>query len=1435
MTCRVIIGRNPLEAESYEIHDGVENLCEFLMEQFPTWPDGARIYHEHVSQVTDVTPSDEASIARLNELDSDVYVVVYPEGVVALLILVVIAVVALVAVVAFTKPSVPNVAADASARNQQQTSPNNELAARTNRARPAARIPDIYGIVRSTPDLISPTYTYYEGNRKVEISYMCIGRGEYAIYDVKDGDTWLSYIPGSAAAFYGPNQSPKNGAPFYSVGAAIDDPLMRASKVEQVVGQELRPPNAANVTGESNIKFQYPDRIYNNVGINFQDKFLPYDQVYISGATYSGPSGSISTNQIARYVANGSYPYIEWQGDDPRNYFEPNDLLYISGAQVTGLRKPTTVVYSGLARFRSNGRIYFSSNHPQEQGYDFRTAKDVIVSNATLNFDFNGTYTVVAKTSNTLTLSSPALYNGWWAYINGETEFKEATVRGITGNFKFTESGQIIAESGNFNDVIVNQTVTVTGADYSHILNGTYNLESMSAGQDYWQLTNPQNVNAEWNEIKDYTVEIWVTVSQTHSTDTYAMDFGGTYPIYSMDANRIYLYNPGPANNWWNYLTDLVNDRTEYSSADSFYTPNPPRTISLDGYYTIVSVGLYEIILSNPTAVSDDWYKLQFFSGEEIIPVSPYIGTTGGNWIGPFTLANPDLVWIYTSFVAQNGLYKDDGKEQTRAQVQVEFLSYQMNEAATTTTGNYQIWSPTLTGSAVQRDTVAYTAKVALSYPGPQLIYARRATAKDTTFEGQVVDTVKWEDVWMLAHETRQHFGNVTTVMTKTYATGGALALKERKLNCLVGRKIPIITGWSGTYPNYQPVYAADLQVTDDARQIFCALSLDPFFGNRATEEVDFNGIFTAGANVYLYFNSYDAIRFSYTFDNVNISYEEAAAAIGNAAFCTVYRQGNVIKWKPEIATADSTLLFNHRNKIPDTETRTVRFGAQNDYDSVQLEWVNPEDDAIETFFIPEDQSGVAPRKVETIGIRNISQATWHAWRTYYKTLYQHTAVEFEATQEAAILIQKDRVLVADNTRADTQDGEIWDQDVLQLTLSQEVVLKSNVTYTIFIQHTDGTVEGIPITAVPDILDISRNTYFRADGGVRFPVAADAGLFSPGDVVTISVTSFNDPVTGLVNLDGTYTVESIDALTGIVKFVNPALVDNDWTRITTVESVLRVGVNYDSNRYSKRKVNLQYAPRLPLNLDPESYARATYVIRGSDEVAPTAFMVQETRPKDNFTYTVSLVNYDSRFYYMDDLEFWLNFNDQTFRDASARAHAVSISTSAGKARISYDNDRASYTFDNLHNASSAWVRSSDLNSHPFTRYTKAAWVKMVGGFDAYFLSNPYEQFRCNGTGRIIAGHHPVLTGISFVGFPVDNQWHHICCTYDYSQQGGRLRIYLDGVLKAQRINVPQPFISILDPIGYNNAGVIYGRADDVRYWKKEFTPEQVAELFNSTR
>lgn len=883
------------------ITQDVEHVGEFIASQFlGGFPETARIYCGQVSCMTDVTPTNESEIARLETLTDQIFVVVYP-GEPTTIIYGLIAVLA-IAVVVLSK-QIPN----AAARNTQAQSSNNELSERVNKPRLNGRIPDIFGTVRSTPDLLSAPYTIYDNsNREVEYCYMCVGRGYYDIpaSSVRDDTTAVNSIPGTSIAVYAPYTSPNSGhAPQLLIGSAINTRLKDANRSNSVNGQVLRAPNDQVVRGNSNIKFKAPNLIIADPAsdINFEEKFDNAGSLTIEGA-------------------------VKYDG---------------------------FIAYNLTLRSELRGFSYRSTvNPPVEQ----------IVSGMPLR---------------------PAV------------------------QFFYEPEG---AEVGRFIDV-----------------GGLYEVESVEV-----EPNNPLDPG-------DSTFRITVQ-----------------------------LVTPQLINgNWLNLPTGLTN-------AGNIQVPSGNVIYNLNGTYNTILIQEKQITLNSPEFVNDDWLSIT-----ETEYLSPTIFVNNVSWVGPFVLPGSNLTEIFFNFVAQNGLYKTDANGQTAIGLALA-IEVTPVDADGNPSGPSQQYGVYMQGSDKNAETVGKTVSVPNLTPSRYSVRARRATEKDYDFEGQVVDEIKWRDVYGVRAIDINDFGNVTTVQTVTLATAGALAVKERKLNMLASRKIPKRISGSN--------FTTELFPTTNPAEIFCAISLDKYIGNRSVNELNVDSIYSAVAQAYDYFGNDKAVGFSYTLDSTNLSYEETAKLVAECAFSTAYRRGNILNLNFEKPTENSTLLFNHSNKLPASETRTTRFGNQDNYDGLSYTYVDPSDDAIVTYYIPEDRTSINPREIESVGVRSKLQARFMAYREWNRIKFGNTIVEFGATQEASMLVTHDRILVADGTRPGVIDGDIVEQFGVTVTLSRPVTLPLDPF--LFVQHDDGTTESI---AVAGQLDPYTLTLANAP---RRPLATGADLYA---------------------------------------------------------------------------------------------------------------------------------------------------------------------------------------------------------------------------------------------------------------------------------------------------------------------------------------------------
>lgn len=960
MTNKIVtLAVNALDPDTWQQYE-VEDVREFIVSQFKEWPSTARIYHKEVSLSTDITPSCKSDVENLGKLEGTFYVIVYPADPFASQFLWFIVLTILQAVL-FEKPPIPTI------RNTQQQSPNNGLSERTNEARPNARIPDIFGTVRSTPDLIAPPYTTFIANQEVEHSIMCIGKGELEIHDAYDDTTNCTNIAGTSVQAYLPNTSIQSGTPYFQIGDVITDPIRNVVRSNSVNGQVLRAPNSNTFRGRDNIFFKYPNiikSVYNSEDDwDFTEAFQPGDTIVVENAIGYETTGTLLLDIKPYNISSFVYSI------------------------------PTSTLPS-----------------------DFVVGNQIQIKNA--------------------------------IFSQKDADSLVTTTYDLSGNYTITE---------------INLITEGTFPSY------TYFCQIV--------LDNPVDTNPQWNKV-----------------------------IYSQVESEEILFN-------------IITGEILYDFA---------------GSYTVLAVSTYEVILDTPSGVNPYWLDLVSYPSQQSPATSAVLTTSGDKWVGPFTLEASDRTQVWVNVIASNGLYKDSGSDQNAAKVTVE-LEVTPVDSDDVPTGSAQTWQLSLRGSAYNKDQRASTLKATTAVSGRCQVRMRRVTPTDLNFEGQVVDEVKWRDLYSVSPPTKTEFGNVTIVRSRTYATTGALSLKKRKLNMLVTRKLPQRVSGS--------TFSTTLYSTTNAADILSFICLDRYIGNRAVSEIDFDSIYDSIADVEDYFGTSKAAQFCYTFDSNNLSFEETVKGIADSVFCTAYRRGNIIKISFEKETDNSTLLFNHRNKLPGSETRTVRFGNQNDFDGVSFKYISEDDDAQVTYYIPEDMSAINPEEIESIGVRNKLQAHFHAWRKWNKIRYQNTITEFTATQEADLLVTNDRILVADNTRPDTQDGEVLSQNVLELTLSQNVDLSTYPEYQIFLQLYDGTVDSISITA-----GSSANKVILSRAP-NLPLALDDDLYARTTYIIIGVgdvrmnaflvsekqsqTNFTSSVKA-INYDARYYEKDLDYINGVV-------------------------------------------------------------------------------------------------------------------------------------------------------------------------------------------------------------------------------------------------------------------------------------------------------------
>lgn len=564
--------------------------------------------------------------------------------------------------------------------------------------------------------------------------------------------------------------------------------------------------------------------------------------------------------------------------------------------------------------------------------------------------------------------------------------------------------------------------------------------------------------------------------------------------------------------------TGLTAARSPQDPTNFTGTVGPPPNLSDNNLgYNVLNVSVNTVFLpfftyidvqvAIPAGKLADWVALATFAplssgvvfncGVLLTPLRSTATGINKNQIGPFFIDDPLMTSINCNIVAERGLYVDDTKNTRKIDVEVTFTVTQC-DAVGAPTGSPVDFPFTLKGSGSDLTTRGTTCVIVPGFTGRCLIQGLRTTitnwrvqdigqnqqpdrnsnlailGQDGTapypasdynptipykvITGIVQDEVKWTQCYSFSDPGVSAFGNTTTVMTQVVASKATNAIKDRKISMIATRKT---NHWNGT------TFVGPLSTVGATlgENIFFTILKDTQIGNIPDNQIDFVGIVAAFQSVRDYFQD-NVTQFGHTFDSENTTLEDMLSAVAESCFCVAYREGQTIKVKPNIATVNSSVLFNHRNIVPDTQSVHVIFGTEADYDGATIDYFDDAAATIKSLTVP-NGNAKKPRQVTMAGLRDPWRAALHAWRAYNTILYQNTSVEFEACQEAALALINDRILVADLTSSERQDGELTSVSGVTITTSQPVSIAGG-TYTVFLQQFDGTVSNFGVVSSPN-------------------------------------------------------------------------------------------------------------------------------------------------------------------------------------------------------------------------------------------------------------------------------------------------------------------------------------------------------------------------------
>lgn len=642
--------------------------------------------------------------------------------------------------------------------------------------------------------------------------------------------------------------------------------------------------------------------------------------------------------------------------------------------------------------------------------------------------------------------------------INGQSLVEPNDVLIESNDVYFTTGGviRIANNTVDFTDSFkVGDGIAISGAQYG-VENAVFSGNCAVSADGKISIISAVNITSVDNFkgilLNGANIAVTATDDITHVSTTNYYDLSGQYDVASISKTAngsdftylVTLISPKQVNYNWNYIAD------DYEISAGITLNLNIGSVDLDANYSVSAVSETSISLANATTVNNDWSKLPgLFNGStqgkntsEI-----YLEIVANKWVGWFDLYHESASQMQFNVYFPQGLYNINKDGKTRPAFVLITIQYQSidnigNPVGATHSKDFLI-------ETKSRDSFGRTLIINLETSGNQRFRLAKTDAKTGA---NPMTECKIKDVYLTYQYDKESYDGVTMFRVKTTATTGALSIKERNLNCLAVRKLKV----DGV---------GELVATKDAGQALINMALDPYIGRRSALDIDIVQIKAELAKVATYFNSSQATEFSYTFDDDSLSFEEQAGMIASACFCECVRFGNKLRLKFERPQSNSVLLFNHRNKVPGAEKLSLKFGNDKDFDGVELEYMSPDDDKRITYSVPENAILTNAMKISTSGIRNHAVAKIRAWREWNKLQYQNVDCEFDALDESELLIRNDRIVVADGTSLETQDGEIVAVDALTLTCSNVVNFEVGERYFCCLQLANGEIDIVPCSA----------------------------------------------------------------------------------------------------------------------------------------------------------------------------------------------------------------------------------------------------------------------------------------------------------------------------------------------------------------------------------
>ena len=632
---------------------------------------------------------------------------------------------------------------------------------------------------------------------------------------------------------------------------------------------------------------------------------------------------------------------------------------------------------------------------------------------------------------------------------------------------------------------------------------------------EYFSGTDTGRINGPYKVFEDYTIGSSATLQDVYfSTGATELPLDDAYTVSKVSIVSINMiafgvqYLPGSDEGI------IGGDFSALTAGAYFSIVNgqiSDGNINLSGYYRIVSATASRLTLENVSAIASGWtlFTISNFSpivgdifGQEMYIELANVAVVNPNWSsmvtiepvlellaitesrllnpitflpdevstrGPFVVPGDNLndeVWL--DFSAPRGLAIDNNKSYT---VSISVLFEETDAAGVPAGPSFKVFYDLTDNELNARN---FTKKVTTSDGfelGKYYQVTGERTSNTSLNDSSLVDQITWTRLAGINDITEPDTTGTTRVQIKTQATEQTSSLQDRKFNMISNRRV---VTWDGSSVIGDIETGVGLAASSRMADIFLHYSLDPALAARDILQIDVDAIFAIQDSLDLVFDG-ELGEFNYTFDNQNTPALEELRQIANAARCSVFREGSIISMVRDEAQNISRALFNRRNKLPESETKTISFNKPLDTDGVQLEYRDKIDNKTKTILLPDDlevgdpnfglPNTTNPIKVEATGVANEQQAWNRAQYELNRIIHKRVTVETSVTEEGILLPLNARIDHVDGTTlARVQsNGEIIAFSGLNVTTTERCIFDPAKIYSVILRNDIGEPDS-PIT-----------------------------------------------------------------------------------------------------------------------------------------------------------------------------------------------------------------------------------------------------------------------------------------------------------------------------------------------------------------------------------